>query len=228
MSLLRSAIRSHLSSIPLKPNPALSPSLLRQRFCTDATQPPPPPPQPEHPSVEPFLRNPTTAPVYGRLQGVKNLTLKSDIITLLEGSDLTPDDIKVTYNRLIPTAMLIRFPSRSAYDNAFKMIARKGRFVRLEAADQSQWELVMPYDGKTVLLQGIPRNAIQEDVERFLCGCEYDPNSIRIFVKQDNDNQDPVKAALVRFHTQTGAMNALITKNRRFCLNNQILMRVLQ
>lgn len=39
---------------------------------------------------------------------------------------------------------------------------------------------------------------------------------------------DPIKMALVRFSSQIEAMNAFIKKNRGFCLNNQILVRVLQ
>lgn len=39
---------------------------------------------------------------------------------------------------------------------------------------------------------------------------------------------EPIRMVLVKFRTKTDAMNAFITKNRSFCLNNQVSMRVLQ
>lgn len=36
---------------------------------------------------------------YGRLLGINKHTLKTDIISFLEGCNLTLDDIKVDYNR---------------------------------------------------------------------------------------------------------------------------------
>lgn len=110
-----------------------------------------------------------------------------------------------------------------------------------------------------VLLQGIPRSAIPDDIERFLSGCQYDASSMQIFLKSllyiafgfysflssfsfslkrilcvtfllccRQAFPDPVKMALVRFPTPSLAMNAYITKNKGFCLNSQILVRVLQ
>ena len=32
-----------------------------------------------------------------------------------------------------------------------------------------------------ILLQGVPRNAVAEDVERFLAGCQYDASAIQMF-----------------------------------------------
>ncbi|KAF9605942.1 hypothetical protein IFM89_021268 [Coptis chinensis] len=77
-----------------------------------------------------------------------------------------------------------------------------------------------------VLLQGLPRNALPEDIERFLCGCDFNSSSLHIFLRQSFP--DPVRMALVQFPSEIEAMNAVIVKNRSFCLNNQILMRVLQ
>jgi len=34
-----------------------------------------------------------------------------------------------------------------------------------------------------VLLEGLPPNALNEDIERFLSGCKFVPSSIRTFVK---------------------------------------------
>ena len=34
-----------------------------------------------------------------------------------------------------------------------------------------------------VLLEGLPPNALNEDIERFLSGCKFAPSSIRTFVK---------------------------------------------
>lgn len=36
--------------------------------------------------------------VYGRLLGITNNTLKSDVLSLLEECNLSPDDLKVDYN----------------------------------------------------------------------------------------------------------------------------------
>ncbi|KAJ6864844.1 hypothetical protein NC651_035421 [Populus alba x Populus x berolinensis] len=41
-----------------------------------------------------------------------------------------------------------------------------------------------------VLLEGIPQNAVAEDVERFLSGCDFVPNSVRIFVKHKTMHND--------------------------------------
>ncbi|KAH9735632.1 hypothetical protein KPL71_017804 [Citrus sinensis] len=165
--------------------------------------------------------------VYGKLLGISRQTLKSDIINLLEGCNLTPDDLKVNYTRnYMPFAMMVQFPSFSAYDNAFRLIGRKGRLYRLERAEQSEWDIVMPYNGKTVLLQNVPRIAVAEDVERFLSGCEYEASSISFMLRQSLP--DSIKWATVRFPSQTQAMDAFIRKNRGFCLNNQVSVRVLQ
>ncbi|XP_052174451.1 uncharacterized protein LOC127789568 isoform X2 [Diospyros lotus] len=177
-------------------------------------------------SADPFLATPSTGLVFGKLFGISKYTTKKDILNLLEGCNLSLDDLKVDYNRsYTPTGMLIQFPSRFAYDFAIRAIARKGRLYRLDKADQSRWDLVTPYNGKAVLLQGIPRDASQDDVERFLSGCAYDASTIQIFLKQAFP--DPAKMAIVRFPSPTQAMHAFITKNRGFCLNNQILVRVL-
>lgn len=41
------------------------------------------------------------------------------------------------------------------------------------------------------------------------------------------EKRDPIRMATVLFSTRNEAMNALIKKNRGFCLNNQISVRVL-
>ncbi|EEF37181.1 uncharacterized protein LOC8283856 [Ricinus communis] len=218
--LLRNAIKSNFA---LKPFNAL-----RQSSQLFSTLPPPPPHHQDDPSpIDPFLQTAGQGVVYGKLFGITRHTLKTDVINLLgEGCQLTPDDIKLTYASYDPVAVMIQFPTRQAFDNAFKTIGKKGRLHRLERADRSQWDYIMPYDGKTVLLQGIPEYAAPEDVERFLSGCEFDSSSIRLFRRQSVP--EAIRVALVRFHTRTAAMNAFITKNQGFCSNNKISMRVLQ
>ncbi|XP_024955706.1 uncharacterized protein LOC102606880 isoform X2 [Citrus sinensis] len=211
MSLLRNAIKSSVSLRTIKPIHSL-PSLLRQspkHFSTETEAPPPPPPNDA--SIDLFLQTPTKGVFYGKLLGISRQTLKSDIINLLEGCNLTPDDLKVNYTRnYMPFAMMMQFPSFSAYDNAFRLIGRKGRLYRLER----------------VLLQNVPRIAVAEDVERFLSGCEYEASSISFMLRQSLP--DSIKWATVRFPSQTQAMDAFIRKNRGFCLNNQVSVRVLQ
>ncbi|KAH7553456.1 hypothetical protein ACOSQ2_030137 [Xanthoceras sorbifolium] len=221
MNLLRNAIQSNISLRAIKPTQGL-PFLLREsprRFSTETEQPPPPA---VDSSTDPFLQTPNEGLVYGKLFPVTKYTLQTDIINLLEGCKLTRDDVKVNYSRnFMPMAMLVQFPSRHAFDNAIRMLNRKGRLYRLEKIDRSDWDSLMPYNGKTVVLEGIPINALHDDVERFLAGCECDSSSIQMFQRSS-------RMATVHFPSQTQAMNAFLTKNRGFCLNNQISVRVLQ
>ncbi|KAI4349234.1 hypothetical protein L6164_009851 [Bauhinia variegata] len=225
MSFLRAALRSNYAFSALQKSNGL-PFLLRvspRWFSTSEAQQPP-----QDSTENPFFGTPDTGLVYGRLQGVNRHTLKTDIINLLEGCNLTLEDVKVDYSRggYMPLAMMLQFPSRSAYEQALRVIGRKGRLYKLERADRAQWDIVTPYDGKTILLQGIPRNAIAEDVERFLSGCEYDPTSLNFFTRAGDT--DPIRMATVRFPEKIEATNAYIKKNGSFCLNNRISVRVLQ
>ncbi|ONI03225.1 hypothetical protein PRUPE_6G245500 [Prunus persica] len=251
LGLLRASIMSSLSvRTAMAQNRCLT-SLLREparRFSTEAKNPlqdsstsdqplessPSDKPQKSSPSNKPqesspsesFFETPSTGSVYGRLLGVKRNTLKTDVVNLLEGCNLSLDDVKMDYNRWFTAiGMLVQFPSRQAYDNAIRMIAKKGRLFKLERANRAEWDSLTPYDGKTVLLQGIPPNAVPEDVDRFLSGCEYDSSSLQLSFRP---SQEPAKWATVRFHTQTEAMNAFLVKNKGFCLNGEVLMRVLQ
>lgn len=176
-------------------------------------------------ATESFLRTQSPGSVYGRLTGISKNTLKTDIVHLLEGCGLTLEDVKVEHNRMYyPTAMMVHFSSSQTYNHANREINKKGRLYKLERVGQAQWDHLRPHDGKTVLLQGIPREAIPADVERFLSGCEYDASSIQLSFR----TQSPDKFATVRFPSQTQAMNCFITKNKGFCMNNQVLVRVLQ
>ncbi|KAK7859539.1 hypothetical protein CFP56_005929 [Quercus suber] len=77
-----------------------------------------------------------------------------------------------------------------------------------------------------MLLQGFPRNALPEDVERFLTGCVYEASSIEMFMR--GAFPDAIRMAIVNFPSKNEAMNAFIKKNRGICLNNQISVRVLE
>ncbi|KAK7266955.1 hypothetical protein RIF29_19617 [Crotalaria pallida] len=185
-------------------------------FSTDSTVPPP------------FLQNDASGLTYGRLLGIHKHILKTDVINFLEGCNLTLEDVKMDYNRsFTPLAMLLQFPSRDTYDNAIRTIIRKGRLYKLDRADRSQWDIVTPYDGKTILIKGIPRTAQFEDIERILCGLEYDPSSINIFMRP-GEGSNPVRMVTVRFPSRIEAMNAFITKNGSFCQNNRLFVQVLQ
>ncbi|KAG8374282.1 hypothetical protein BUALT_Bualt11G0115300 [Buddleja alternifolia] len=177
-------------------------------------------------SEDQFLKTPSSGLVYGKLTNITKYTTRSDMINLLEGCNLNPENLKVEYNRIyLPMSMMVEFPSRSAYDAALRAIGRKGRLFNLLRADKSQWDVVAPYDGKTILLTGIPRNALIDDVERFLSGCQYDSTSLEIFPRQTYAGL--VRMALVRFPSKALAMHAYVTKNRGFCLNNQVTVQVL-
>ncbi|KAJ6406648.1 hypothetical protein OIU84_010206 [Salix udensis] len=259
--LLRKAIKSNSTLQSLKPNNTLS-LFLRQStkpFSTETQPPPPPPPSPAQvnndPSpTDPFLQDSATSLTYARLHGVRKHTLKTDIINLFEGSNLTLDDIRVVHNNFNYNsyAAAIKFTSRRAYDNAQRALTRAGRVYNLEKTPPTVWDAALrnSYDGKTVLLEGLPKNALDEDIERFLSGCEFVPSSIRTFVKYPDpimsagrknpttseektgpntseEKRDSIRMAIVLFSTRNEAMNALIKKNRGFCLNNQISVRVL-
>ncbi|KAI3822630.1 hypothetical protein L1987_10225 [Smallanthus sonchifolius] len=227
MSLLHNAIRSSSSRLMRSVHPnqglrsLLSGSLSHRQFSTESAPPT------SQSSTKPLFESSSSGLVYGKLFGITRNTLKSDVLSLFEECNISIDDLKVDYNpSQIPTAMMVQFPSRSAYDAALRAITRKGRLLRLELADRARWDSITPYGGKYVLLKGIPTNAILEDIERFLAGCEYDPSNIRLLSRQGASG--PTRMAIVRFVSPTAAMSAMITKNRGFCLNNQISMHVLQ
>ncbi|XP_062002065.1 uncharacterized protein LOC133719889 [Rosa rugosa] len=233
LGLLRTSIRSTLAA--RSQNHRLLPSLLREpqrRFSTEAGQPPQdsapvqPPPSLDA-TVDQFVQNPSGGVVYGKLLGITRNTLKTDIVNLLEGCNLRLEDVKVQYNGpFVPSGMMVQFPSQRAYETAFRAISRLGQVFRLERSDRQRWDAVTHYDGKTVLIEGIPRIANTEDVERFLSGTPYVSSSVQLFMKQAFP--EPIRMATVRFPSQIQAMNAYITKNKGFIQNNQVLMRVLQ
>lgn len=176
--------------------------------------------------LDPFLQTPSKGLVYGKLIGIGRNTLKTDVIHFFEGCNLTPEDIRTEYNRIYsPLGMILQFPSRTAFDMATRLIVRKNRSYQLGKVDRGQWDLGSTYDGKVALLQGLPRNALHEDVERFLSGCDYEASYTQIFVRQGFP--DPIRMALVRFRSQVAAMNACLAKSGGFCLNNPITMRIL-
>ncbi|KAL8508899.1 hypothetical protein ACS0TY_016197 [Phlomoides rotata] len=171
------------------------------------------------------LRTPPSGSVYGRLSITKHTT-KSDVINLLEGSQLSPEKLKVEYNlAYIPLSMMVEFPSLSSYNTALKTISRKNRLYTLQRAEKADWEMVSPYDGKALILIGIPRNALPEDVERFLSGCQFDSSLLDMFFR--TRNQATIRMARIHFRSQALAMHTFITKNRGFVLNNQINVEVL-
>ncbi|XP_004489610.1 uncharacterized protein [Cicer arietinum] len=196
----------------------------RRFFSTEAEKPP----QDSTPSSPPFLQTNNSGLTYGRLLGVHKHALKTDIINLLEGCNLTLEDVKMEYSRSFnPLAMMVQFPTYSAYDNAIRVIVRKGRLYKLDRIDRSQWDIVTPFDGRTILIQGLPRNVQFADVERIVSGYEYDTSSVEIFIRS-GDGAEPMKMATIRFHSRTQAMNAYIARNGTYCLNNRILIQVLQ
>ncbi|ESQ40180.1 hypothetical protein EUTSA_v10014568mg [Eutrema salsugineum] len=234
MSIILRAIRSSLSLRPLDQVSRKSlPFIQESRKClSTVTEQPPFSPLPPSPGASPIdgLNRPSEeGRLYGKFSGVSKHTLKTDVMNILEGCNVTPDDLKFSYMRggnLNPAAVYVQFPSRSSYDSAMGTIAKKGRLYRLERATRSQWDPIVPYDGKVIALHGLPRNVVIDDIDRFLSGCLYYPGSIQFLTIQGLGR--PKRVALVRFTSQTQAMNAYITKNRNFLLNNRITLQVLQ
>ncbi|KAL6503144.1 hypothetical protein OROHE_023773 [Orobanche hederae] len=183
-------------------------------------------------SNDQYIRTSSSVSIYGKFGNITKLTTKNDVINLLEGCELNPENLRVEYNRTFrPTSMMIEFPSGSAYDDAVRAINRKGRLHSLTRVDKSYWDSTTPqdgsapYDGKAILLSGIPHNALLEDVERFLSGCQYYSSSVTFFIRPLSKRA--VRMVVVRFPSQALAMHAYITKNRGFCLNEQITVQVL-
>ncbi|KAL9251548.1 hypothetical protein AKJ16_DCAP13895 [Drosera capensis] len=174
-------------------------------------------------SVIELLKMPRDGLRYGKLFGFQRNTLKSDLITMLEGCTLTPDDVKFVYNRFFtPTSALVRFPSQKVYDIGLREV-KNGRVYRLEKADPSEWDFTKFYNGKYVLLQGVPARSSLDDIDRFLQGFDFDASSVEIIIRQSLAG----KMAVIRFPSQIEAMNATIRKNRAFIDNFQVNVRVL-
>ncbi|GFQ00911.1 hypothetical protein PHJA_002235000 [Phtheirospermum japonicum] len=177
-------------------------------------------------SGDQFLQTPSSGSVYARVGSITRYTTKGDILNLLEGCGLNPENLKVEYNRsYTPLTMMVEFPSRSGYDAAFKEINRKGRTYGMKMANKSEWDVTAPFDGKAILLSGIPSHALIDDIERFLSGCQYYSSSIDISYKQTSEGF--LRMAVVRFPSQALAMHACITKNGGYCLNGQVSVHVL-
>ncbi|RZC76616.1 hypothetical protein C5167_000796 [Papaver somniferum] len=179
-------------------------------------------------AVDAILRQPPReGSVYAKLYGIGMFSTKNDVISLLESCNLSSEDIKVQYNGLfLPVSMVLQFPSHSAYENAVRIMNRKGRYYyyKMEKVAPDHWGFDS-YDGKVVLIQGVPRNAISEDIERMLSGCDFNSSSLRFIWRQNFS--DSMKFAMVQFPSKVDAMNAVLEKNGSFCLNTQISMRVL-
>lgn len=154
----------------------------------------------------------------------KNM-LKTDIIHYLDKCELSLDDVKIDYNRgYYPMAALLKFPSIQAFNAALRQISQ-GRLYRLERINRDEWDHKQSYDGKAVLLQGVPRNAQPDDIERFLCGTNFEPPPFENFIRPGDP--EPIRMVLVKFRSKTDATNAFIAKNKGFCLNNAVTMRVI-
>ncbi|XP_052146160.1 uncharacterized protein LOC127765333 [Oryza glaberrima] len=182
---------------------------------------------------EPFFKPSDEGVAYGRFYSVipggsrlPKSMLKTDIIHHLDKSELSLDDVKIDYNRgYYPVGALLRFSSVPLFNTAVRQ-TREGRQYRLEMISREEFDLKQSYDGKAILLQGVPRNAVPEDIERFLCGTNVEPPPFESFLRPGVP--DPIRVVLVKFRSRTDAANAFITKNRGFCLNNPVSMRVLQ
>ncbi|XP_042467749.1 uncharacterized protein LOC122050936 [Zingiber officinale] len=178
-------------------------------------------------SDDPFLRTPEEGLIYAKVTGIGWNTLKTDVINFFDESNLSTDDIKVEYTKAYnPVGMLLQFSSQSAFDLALKQNSRKGRLFKIEKVDRSHWDLTISYDGKAVMLEGLPLNSTIEDIERFLSGCNFDPSRFQTSVRPGFP--DPVKLAIVHFMSRIDATNAFCWKNRNFCQNNPVSVRVLQ
>ncbi|KAI4994030.1 uncharacterized protein LOC123448969 [Hordeum vulgare subsp. vulgare] len=166
---------------------------------------------------------------YTNISGVGRLgknMLKTDIIHYLDQCELSLDDVKIDYNKgFYPMGALLKFPSVESFEAALRQTIQ-GRMYRLERVSPDVWEHKISLNGKAVLLQGVPRSAQADDIERFLCGTNYEPPPFENFVRAGVP--EPVRMVLVKFGSRTDATNAFIAKNKGFCLNSPVTMRVIQ
>ncbi|TVU47485.1 hypothetical protein EJB05_07088 [Eragrostis curvula] len=166
---------------------------------------------------------------YNVFAGGSNLgkdMLKTDIIHCLDKCELSLEDVKIDYNRgYYPMGALLRFHSKAAYTTAVRQ-ASQARLYRLDEISREQWDMKKSFDGKALLLQGVPRNALPDDIERFLCGTNFEPTPFESFLRPGVP--EPIRVVLVKCPTKTDAMNTFVTKNRTFCLNSPVSVRVLQ
>ncbi|KAM3229316.1 hypothetical protein ACQJBY_033124 [Aegilops geniculata] len=166
---------------------------------------------------------------YTNISGVGRLgknMLKTDIIHYLDQCELSLDDVKIDYNKgFYPMGALLKFPSVESFEKAVRQTIQ-GRMYRLERVSPDEWEHKISLNGKAVLLQGVPRNAQVDDIERFLCGTNYEPPPFENFIRAGVP--EPVRMVLVKFGSRTDATNAFIAKNKGFCLNNPVTVRVIQ
>ncbi|PKA61868.1 hypothetical protein AXF42_Ash008700 [Apostasia shenzhenica] len=170
-------------------------------------------------------------PVYGRLLGFGKNTLKTDIIHLFEGCNLSTSDVKFEYNNgFAPISLMLQFPSESFYEAATKLIIKKGRLYNLHKISSGQWDITESHDGKTVLLLGFQRSPTREELERFLSGFDYDGSSLRILSGRGPPGTVDSARTMVTFRASSAlkASAFQIQKNRSLCINSPIFVRVLQ
>ncbi|TYG37141.1 hypothetical protein ES288_D13G118300v1 [Gossypium darwinii] len=118
-------------------------------------------------------------------------------------------------------------PLPDASVNQFLDSASKGCCCSRHLAGRTIRRFGRLYRLDRVVLQGLPRSAALEDVQRFLSGCEYDSSSIQTVTFTRPGFTNLVRLTTVQFPSHIQAMNACISKNRKICLNNQISVRVL-
>ncbi|KAK1264682.1 hypothetical protein QJS04_geneDACA010520 [Acorus gramineus] len=173
--------------------------------------------------IDPFLKH--QSHVIGRLTGIGRNMLKTDVVHYFEDCNLTPQHIKVDYNPgYSPFAMILQFGSQSDFGSAVRTITRKGRLYKLDQVPHDVWDRLKSHDGRSVIFQGFPLNAVQEDIERYLSGFSYNASNMNISLR---GRPPTMKAVIVGFQTSIEAMNACNVKNRGFCLNSPITARVL-
>ncbi|GAA0163564.1 hypothetical protein LIER_19397 [Lithospermum erythrorhizon] len=219
MNLFRSSVKSSRWIESNHTNQRLR-SLLPKVFSTEAEA------EKQTDAINSFVQKPSSGLCYGRIQNITKYTTRRDVCNLLARCNLNLDDLRVDYDRnFLPTSMLVRFPSRDAYEVGLRA-TRVVRVHKLNMVDRSAWDFVKPYEARYILLQGLPPNAFIDDVERFLSGCQYESSTFHFFSRAASP--DLIRMATVSFPSQALAMHACITKDRGFCLNNQISVRVLQ
>ncbi|KAM1409126.1 hypothetical protein ACFX2I_009553 [Malus domestica] len=150
ISSLFFALQSRLTSPPVWPWRRTAPSLRSSANRRDGSRrkrrtqlKTPPSDQPREPPtsdqmhdaspIDPFLRTPTAGLAYGKLLGISRNTLKTDVVNMLDGYKLRLEDVKVDYSRAFtPMGMEVQFQSWKAFDNAARVISRKGGLYKLE------------------------------------------------------------------------------------------------
>ncbi|CAM6081942.1 unnamed protein product [Calypogeia fissa] len=120
--------------------------------------------------------------VIARISNVPKFVFKIDLIWLLKGCNLTPEDFLYIYDTKYRVKFIeMQLPSRASFQLAQRSLASKGRFggryLKLTSEEFQMDDVnkgLGPYRGRSLLMSKVPVGGMTEDVERFFSGYALD------------------------------------------------------